>query len=345
MMKRGIVLFLLIVGLIMTGCSKKEKEPVPNDTNSKEEAVEPGFKNTFPLTGIGTNDDTDQRAIAVMVNNHTQARPQSGLSKADLVYEMLAEGDITRFLAVFQSEMPEQVGPIRSARNYYVELAKGLNSIYIAHGYSPEAEKMLKSEYVDNLNGIQYDGTLFQRSSDRKAPHNSYITFENIKKGATNKGYDLKGAPESFTFLSEAEVKKLQGNQATKVSIHYGTAAYDVQFVYNEQEEKYERYSNGTQTIDAETSDPVVVDNVFIIETAHQVVDKKGRRDIDLQSGGKGYLLQKGKVNEVEWENKDGRIVPVSNGIEIGLVPGKTWINIIPNQPGLTESVSLTAGE
>ena len=92
-----------------------------------------------------------------------------------------------------------------------------------------------------------------------------------------------------------------------------------------------------------ETSKPVAVDNVFIIETTHQIVDNKGRRDIDLQSGGKGYLLQKGKVKKMEWANKGGRIVPMLNGKEIGLVPGKTWVNIIPNQPGLTERVTLNA--
>lgn len=344
MMKRSIVLLLLVVGLIMTGCSKKEetKEPAPN--NTKEEVVkEPEFSGIYPLTGIGTNENTDQRAIAVMVNNHTKARPQSGLSKADIVYEMLAEGDVTRFLAVFQSEMPERVGPIRSARNYYVELAKGFNSIYIAHGYSPEAQKMLASGYVDNLNGQQYDGTLFKRSSERKAPHNSYISFENIEKGAKDKGYDLTGAPAAFTFLNEEEVKGIQGDSIKEATINYGSIAYNVQFKYDEQDGKYKRYSNGQQTIDAETSKPVAVDNVFIIETTHQVVDNKGRRDIDLQSGGKGYLLQKGKANEVEWVNKDGRLVPSLNGKEIGLVPGKTWVNIIPNKPGLTEKVILNA--
>lgn len=344
MMKRSIVLLLLVVGLIMTGCSKKEetKEPAPN--NTKEEVVkEPEFSGIYPLTGIGTNENTDQRAIAVMVNNHTKARPQSGLSKADIVYEMLAEGDVTRFLAVFQSEMPERVGPIRSARNYYVELAKGFNSIYIAHGYSPEAQKMLASGYVDNLNGQQYDGTLFKRSSERKAPHNSYISFENIEKGAKDKGYDLTGAPAAFTFLNEEEVKGIQGDSIKEATINYGSNAYNVQFKYDEQDGKYKRYSNGQQTIDAETSKPIAVDNVFIIETTHQVVDNKGRRDIDLQSGGKGYLLQKGKANEVEWVNKDGRLVPSLNGKEIGLVPGKTWVNIIPNKPGLTEKVILNA--
>ena len=348
MMKRSIVLLLLAVGLIMTGCSNKEetKEPVPKDTTPKEEVVkEPEFSSSYPLTGIGTNENTDQRAIAVMVNNHTQARPQSGLSKADIVYELLAEAEITRFLAVYQSEMPERVGPVRSARGYYVELAQGFNSIYIAHGYSPEAQHMLAAGIVDNLNGQQYDGTLFQRSSERRAPHNSYISYENIEKGANDKGYDLTGAPAAFTFLNEQEVKELQGDSIMEASINYGSTAYNTKFEYDEQDEKYKRFSNGEQTIDAETSKPVAVDNVFIIETKHQVVDNKGRRDIDLQSGGKGYLLQKGKVNEVEWTNKGGRLVPVLNGNEVGLVPGKTWVSIIPNQPGLTENVTLNAAE
>ena len=331
-MKRSMIFFLLMIGLMMTGCSKQEetKEPVQNETNKKEEVEEVTFTSAFPLTGVATNDDVDQRAISVMVNNHTQARPQSGLSNADLVYEMLAEGNITRFLAVYQSEMPEQVGPIRSARNYYIDLAKGLNSLYIAHGYSPEAEQMLKSGYIDQLNGMQYDGTLFKRSSERKAPHNSYITFESIKKGATNKGYELTGAPTSFTFLSEEDIEGLSGDVVTKADINYGETAYNVQFTYNEQAEKYERYSNGTQTIDAETDKPILVDNVLIIETSHQVVDNKGRRDIDLQSGGNGYLLQKGKVNEVEWENKNGRIVPVLNGIEVRLSTGQNMDQYYP---------------
>lgn len=345
-MKRSIVLLLLIVGLIMTGCLKKEetKEPAPDQTAPKEEVVkDPEFSGMYPLTGIGTNNNVNQRAIAVMVNNHTKARPQSGLSKADIVYEMLAEGEITRFLAVFQSEMPERVGPIRSARSYYVELAKGFNSLYIAHGYSPEAKQMLTSGYIDNLNGIQYDGTLFQRSNDRRPPHNSYISFKSIEKGANDKGYDLTGAPAAFTFLNKKEVKGIQGNSIKEATINYGSIAYNVQFKYDEQDGKYKRYSNGEQTVDAETSKPIAIDNVFIIETKHQVVDHKGRRDIDLKSGGKAYLLQKGKANEVEWANKGGRLVPTFKGKEIGLVPGKTWVNIIPNNPGMNKTVTLNA--
>ena len=183
------VLFMVIAILLLAGCSTKE-DPASDDSKPKDQAV---IKNTdvknepsneFPLTGIATDAGSERRAAAVMINNHPEARPQSGLSEADMVYEMLAEGDITRFLAIFQSEMPSQIGPIRSARDYYIELAKGLDCIYVCHGYSPEAKTMLDRGYIDNLNGLYYDGTLFQRSADRKAPHNSYTSFEDIEKGA-----------------------------------------------------------------------------------------------------------------------------------------------------------------
>ncbi|MFL6517468.1 MAG: DUF3048 domain-containing protein, partial [Bacillus sp. (in: firmicutes)] len=219
-MKKSAV-FILVFLFLLSGCSDKEKvkEPVKKEktvtqteTEQPEETpVDPYF---YPLTGVGSETSTDTRAVAVMINNHPKARPQSGLTKADLVYEILAEGDITRFLAVFQSEKPKNIGPVRSARDYYIYLAKGLNALYIAHGYSPEAKKLLKSNYIDNLNGIVYDGTLFKRSKTRKAPHNSYITYENILKGAKQKDYSMEKGPAPLTFLTEDESKHITGADA-----------------------------------------------------------------------------------------------------------------------------------
>ncbi|MFJ7639771.1 DUF3048 domain-containing protein [Peribacillus sp. NPDC097206] len=337
-------LFIMIAMLLLVGCSAKDKTEEDQQDESVMKDTD-GSSGVFPLTGISTDGEKKRRAVAVMINNHPQARPQSGLSEADIVYELLAEGDITRLLAVFQSETPDQIGPIRSARDYYIELAKGLDCLYVCHGNSPEAKTMLDKGYVDNLNGLYYDGTLFQRTTDRKAPHNSYTSFENIEKGAKEKGYELTGAPEPFAFLTEEEAKGLQGDAALNIDVVYGDASSNVHYEYEKAEEKYTRYSNGEQTVEYQSKKPVLLDNIFIIEAAHQVVDDKGRRKIDLKSGGKGYLLQKGKINEVEWVNKDDRIIPVINGKEVGLVTGKTWVNVIPNQPGIDKNVSFDAQE
>ncbi|MEK3856504.1 DUF3048 domain-containing protein [Cytobacillus sp. FSL H8-0458] len=336
--------------ILVSGCSKeKAEEPAKQETEKAEEATkgvtsEKELPFQYPLTGSGSETEVDGRAVAVMINNHPKARPQSGLNQADVVYEMLAEGDVTRFLAIFQSERPEMIGPVRSSRDYYIELAKGYDSLYIAHGYSPEAKELLDQEYVDNLNGMHYDGTLFKRESFRQAPHNSYISFDNVLKGAKEKNYAMEDEPKSLEFLSKEEVKAIQGEKAESAMISYlDNELFNVVYEYDAGLEKYKRYSNGELTADYKSGEPVLLDNIFIAEADHQVVDSAGRRDINLTSGGKGYLLQKGKVAEVQWENIDGRILPVLNGQQAGLVPGKTWINIIPSNPGLEQTVSLEA--
>lgn len=345
-LKKWLALFTIIV-LIAAGCSKKE--PVVQETEEPNSDVieepqqadnEKEYSFHYPLTGMGSEEEVTGRAIAVMVNNDPAARPQTGLPHADIVYEVLAEGNVTRFLAIFQSEQPKRIGPVRSARDYFIELAKGYDSLYVAHGNSLTAERMLKSDYIDNLNGLYYDGTLFERVSFRKAPHNSYISFENIMKGADQKDFDMDEEPDSLTFLTEKEVEKLSGTAANKISISYYDQVFSSSFEFDVDSQKYKRFSNGVQTVDYDSEDPVLVDNVFVVETAHKVVSDVGHREINLTSGGRAFLFQQGQMFEVEWENNDGRILPYVNGKPVGLIPGKTWINIIPVKTGLDHDVT-----
>jgi hypothetical protein len=330
---------LAVIFLLLTGCSNKTVEPVKEHKEKKVENVKkdpPKFSAYYPLTGIGTNENINNRAIAVMVNNHPKARPQSGLNKADIVYELLAEGNVTRFLAIFQSEKPENIGPVRSAREYYIELAKGYDGLFIAHGYSPDAKEKLDRGEIDHLNGMQYDGTLFKRSSDRIAPHNSYITYDKILEGAKKNNYSMEHPPSPIPFLTEAQQAELTGTPATNVTVPYlNDSTFTAIYEYDAAIGKYTRSSDGEQTIDLNSKEPILLDNVFIVETDHQTIDSAGRRQIDLTSGGNAYLIQKGKLREVQWTNDNGRILPVIDGEVGGFVPGKTWINIIPSNPGL----------
>ncbi|KKK34190.1 lipoprotein YerB [Mesobacillus campisalis] len=319
---------LAAVLLLLQGCSQERDEAIEQPDEKVDSVKEEEFAFHFPLTGVGTKTEAEQRAVAVIVNNHPQARPQSGLHKADIVYEVLAEGDVTRFLAIYESEQPEKVGPVRSAREYFIELAKGYDSLFVAHGYSPEAKELLASGYIDELNGIQYDGSLFKRADFRKAPHNSYITFDNIEKGAGQKGYKMDPAPAPLPFR---ENDQPQGKKSEAVMISYGNPAFDVQYEYDQKQGKYHRYSDGEESIDLESKEPVLLDNILIVEMNHKVLDDAGRRSIGLSSGGRGYLLQKGVMNEVQWENVNGRILPFIDGKQAGFVPGKTWINIVPS--------------
>lgn len=166
--------------------------------------------------------------------------------------------------------------------------------MYVAHGYSPEAEQTLKSGAIDNINGIQHDGTLFKRADFRKAPHNSYITFKNIEKGANDAGYDMDKAPKPLDFLSDEEAGSLEGEAAENLKVAYSqNQTFIAEYHYDSQEEKYTRSSGGAETVEYDNDQPVLLDNVIVIEAAHTVKDEEGRRGIDLTSGGKAYVFQK----------------------------------------------------
>jgi hypothetical protein len=340
---------LLIISLFMLGaCTSKEKVSKDESNEAKKEVgleekevpEAPEFKYVYPLTGIPTNDEINHRPVAVMINNLRPARPQSGVYQADIVYELLAEGRITRFLAVFHSEMPEKIGPVRSARPYYIELSQGLNALYIAHGYSPQALEILNSGVIDHLNGIRYDGILFKRDNSRVAPHNSYISYENVLKGAKENNFEMQKDVTPLPFLTEKEVEAITGDPATEVGVRYGENNF-VSFKYNEANKTYLRYSDGEQSVDRETESPIEVKNIFIVEASHRFIDNYPRRGIDLESGGKALLIQNGVVQHVNWKNENGQIVPYLDGKKVAFVPGKTWVNVIPKDEGIERDVTI----
>lgn len=333
------ILFFFVMLLVLVGCS--------NDKEETENAVEDGsFKNIYPFTGIGTNEPIDNRMISVMVNNHPKARPQTGLSQADIVFEILAEGNITRFLALYHSNLPEVVGPVRSAREYYFKLANGYHALYVYHGAADFVDEMIVNSGTDFLNGSTYDndGYLFKRESFREAPHNSYLQLGAAYDVAKDKGYDITAEYEALPFLSADEIEALAGEEARHIEVIYSDSYSfaNVQYDYDQDSGSYTRSSGGEKTVELHTEVPIEVENVLIVETSHQVIDDAGRREIDLESGGNAYLLQKGLINKVNWENHDGRIIPIKDGQEIGFIPGQTWINVIPTNPGLDQAVKIS---
>jgi hypothetical protein len=346
-MKRdlGLLGVLFMVVLLLTACGTKQKDAtkkekaVPTTVQPEKKTEEP--KITYPLTGLPAKDGViNRRVISVMVNNYYLARPQSGLHKADIVYEVLAEGRITRFLAIFQSQTPEVIGPVRSARPYFIELNSGYGGIYIAHGWSEQAKKILQSGVTDYLQGLYYDGTLFKRASFRKAPHNSYIPYKNVMKGAKEKGFALTQDVKPLPFLTKNEAAHISGESIKKITVTYGKDNI-VGYVYHPEDGLFYREINGKQAEDRETKTPLTAANVFIVSADHRFIDSYPRRAIDLHKGGPAYLLQKGKLQKVEWKNVDDRILPYKDGQPLKLVPGTTWINIIESEPGLDAIVKI----
>lgn len=325
--------------MLLAACSK--------DKNDSSEGKSGGGNNSssgvYPLTGEAAENskEANRRAIAVMVNNHVQARPYTGLTDADIVFEILAEGEITRLMAIYQSNFPERVGSVRSAREYYFELADGYNAIYTYHGAAKFVNQMIKDQEIDFINGAAYDndGDLFERTTDRKAPHNSYVLFSNLYDKAESLDYDLEKSPEPLPFRDE---DGQDGTDATSIQITYSKSdAYNPVFIYDESSGDYKRTVQGETVVDAANNEEVRVENLFVVEASHRVFDSEGRREIDLESGGTAYLFSNGKMEEVQWENRSGEIIPVKDGKEIGFTPGKSWINIVPTDPGIADVVTV----
>ncbi|MFC4023324.1 DUF3048 domain-containing protein [Oceanobacillus longus] len=354
-MRKLFFVLLAVFVVFLAGCSKEELPASDNGTKgndlgsekAKTEVPEKmeGKETIFPLTGIETDEEVDNRIISVMVNNHPAARPQSGLSEADIVFEILAEGMITRLLAFYQSEMPDVIGPVRSAREYYFELANGYDALYVYHGAANFVNDMIANRGINYLDGAIYDndGNLFKRESFRKAPHNSYLLLDAVYDMAEGKGYETAASHEPLEFLANEEVENLSGETKKHVKIVYSNnPSWIVEYSYDEANGNYSRSSDGEQTIELNSEEPIVLDNVFIVETSHEVIDDAGRRAVDMESGGSAYLIQEGHVQEVQWENREGRIVPVKDGELVGFVPGKTWINVVPTNPGMQQSVTFS---
>lgn len=307
-------------------------EELPDDDRLKA-----GYNVQLPLTGLISNGKMEDRPIAVMVENSAAARPQSGLADADMVVEILAEGSITRFVAVYHSRTPARVGPVRSIRPYYVDVAAAMDAVLVHAGWSQEAMNKVVTEHVDHFDEVYGDGRYYWRSADRKAPHNLYTSIEGIRLGMEKKRIRAAWTPVSPVFLQNPTDRNAlpaqagpSGPDGDAVRIPY-SAGYTVSYVYDSASGLYLRRMNGSAHTDAETGRQLAAANVLICRSTHRIVDGAGRRQVDVRGPGSGYVLTGGRAQEAVWELKDGLIrARTEAGGEIPLTPGQTWIQFVP---------------
>ena len=302
---------------------------IPLEEVIGEEQIEEEQVSYFaPLTGLPVEEEANNRIIGVMINNLKPARPQSGLDKADMVYEIYAEGMITRFIAFYQSQQPEVIGPVRSTRPYYIEIINGFDGVIVHCGASFTAYDILRSNSLPYLDEITNSGGTFWRASFRQAPHNVYTSYNKIIASMKSKDYRETGYIPSFIFLDES--KENEGLPATSINIAYHTD-YHPSYEYNIEDKLYYRYIDGVAHTDLETNQQLTAKNILVVKTTHKVLDSAGRLEVNVYGPGEGYLFQNGKVKEVTWERKDGVIRAYIGGVEQGLYPGQTWVMVVDN--------------
>ncbi len=295
------------------------------------------------------------RPYAVVINNMHVAKPQSGISQADLYYEVLSEGDITRIVAIFQGGDSEKIGPVRSARHYFLDFALDNDAAFFHYGQSPQAEKALKSLAINNLNGI-YDSKTYWRDPKRSSipkmlEHSAYTDSPKMAEGVERMGYrqEIKDDYEPmFDFYKEETVPD-NSEKADKINVNYSGSYYS-DFEFDSETGLYKKFDAGEPHMDDENNTQLTVSNV-IIQTAKMNVisgDEAGRRDVDLISSGKGYLITKGVYTPISWK-KSSHQSPTqwfdSEGNKLKLNTGKTWICVFSGEPKFTDSTAAESEE
>jgi len=237
------------------------------------------------------------RPLAVMIENHAQARPQTGLNEAEVVYEIPVEGGITRFMALFY-HVANLIGPIRSCREYFLDRALEVNALYVHCGGSPNGYKYIgkvKAFAIDEIS----NGEPFFRDNSRKAPHNLYAKMQKIIDNM-NKKYPMQLPYQRLPFLY-GELETLSPIPAKGVSIKYH-GNYTASFRFNGRYNVYHRYMNGIQHLDRVSLRPVAPGTVIVQEAIMKVVDDKGRQEIDFIGQGKAFILHGGTVSRATWK-------------------------------------------
>ena len=326
----------------------KTEEPASSSSETIEEttdpnALAPGMMRSF-LSGLPVDEKIgNRRPVAIMLNNLEAAQPMSGVSKADVVYEYVVEGAITRLMGLFENyDDLDKIGSVRSCREYFVYTALEFDAIYMHFGQAAYALSLLEEDYVDNLNGLGEAGdTCFYRTTDRKAPRNVYTSAKGIEAGIKKLGYrenHYEGYKGKFKFCDlDKEVTNEGGMEVTHMEPKY--RINKPWFEYNPETKKYDRFQYDGPQIDAETGEQLSYDNVIFQYNFWTQLDEKDYLAFDCHSGGSFQYFTHGKMVMGTWQreiNEDNYNMSAiryydQNGDELVINNGKTFVCVIQN--------------
>lgn len=287
-----------------------------------------------PLTGeeVANEDARTAPVTAIMIENSPDARPQSGMKGAGVVYEAIAEGGITRFLTIFQNHKPELIGPVRSLRMYYVDWLAPYNASVAHVGGSQNALNEVRNGNYRDIDQFFNAGS-YWRASDRYAPHNVYTSFEKLDALNEAKGY----TSSQFTGFPRTDGKPAELPDAGSIQINFSSASYNTAYTYDKENNRYLRSLGGVPHTDRE-SGQLTPSVVIALRVNMRLVMEDGYREhIDTIGSGSAVLFQNGTATEVTWHKAD-RAAPLritdSVGNDIPLVRGQTWIAAVPTSGG-----------
>jgi len=325
----AIAVLFLFAGIIFTVFfflgKQNEIIPAKNYLPAPKVNIEP------PETVVG---EEESYPVAVMIDNFITVRPQAGLSQASFIYETLVEGGATRLMAIYNVNKDiKAIGPVRSARPYFVDWALEYNALYVHAGGSPQALQNIYDWQVNDLNEISgYGTTYFNRNYNLAAPHNLF-TDSNRLVQAIEKWELTEVNYNKWQYGKNIDIDFIDNNSDIYIDFS-GGVGYDAAFVYSSTTNQYIRIDVDEPLIDTNTGEPVTADNVIIqFIPGEELSGGKGRLALNIYGEGKGLFFQNGKVEEIFWQKQTrGKRTKYKGegGLEIKLNPGLTWIVVVP---------------
>ena len=316
---------LLGLGIFNWLSSKTNQSPVNIENDIEQTEV---FRH--PLNGEALEKPAqDFFAVSIMFDNSYDARPQYGLDKADIVYEALAEGNITRLMGVFDSRQSiDKVGPVRSARPYFMDWANDYKGVYMHVGGSPKALNNIDSYNFHEVDQIGAGEIYFWRDENLWAPHNVFTSDSNWLRVGEIKEVDNIDSNVSWNFVA------VDDNAQYPLPLNFNldfSAAYRVDWRFNAKLLAYQRWQTDDKFL-YDNGEQARADNIIVQIVSARIVDAKERRTMDNKTDGQAFIFNKLGMVEGQWryENNRTRFFD-SEGNEFKLVPGKTWVEVLPD--------------
>lgn len=342
-MKRIILILMVFALLLTTACKPSDDEttkateppvvstPTPEPSPTVIEETKQPVANRSIFNGKEIDKDQDSyQAFAIIIENTGPARPHSALGLADIVYENAVETyTITRFLAIFASEKPSKVGPVRSSRIPFVRIAQEWGLPYAHFGSASTGQGDAKSLIKSIGLPMRFDGHLgindqfYSRDKSRKAPHNAYFNAE----AATAKIPELE-YKKLFDF---DETTNIDDQDINRLSLRY-SKGNKVDYKFESESKSYLRYINDEPMMDAYIDDQIRVTNIVLLHAPHTMVEKAHYVLVDFLGEGKAEYFVNGKYEQGTWKKasyQDKTEYFDSKGDPIILLPGNTWIQVV----------------
>lgn len=293
-----------------------------------------------PLTGLPTTEKEElPQVYAVMIDHSADAWPQVGINQAFLVIEAPVEAGIPRLEAFFyEGQNIEKIGPVRSARPYFVDWANELDAMYVHVGGSNQALELIANNGTFDFNQF-WNGSYFWRDNNtRYAPHNVYTSTELLDEALDKAREEERNTGLVYGIWEFNEKEKNEDLESADpiISFTSGTT-YNVKWIFDEEDQKYQRWQGG-RVFTTEDGQDIRANNIVVVITEMKVIDGVGRKEIRTTGRGDAYVFQNGKVIEGKWvkpsANQRMRFITL-DGKTIDMDPGTTWIEVIDSHEKL----------